>query len=141
MSSGPKNWGTIGSEPTAVLDEDPLFVSDDDLNLQPGSPAIDKGCPLTLVAATDTGSGTEVAVDDARFFQDGWAGVSPDWIAVGSVGTVAEIDSIDYENNTIQLVTSITRNAADPVWLYKNSSGNTVLYGLKPDIGAFESNH
>ena len=51
MTSGPKNWGTIGSEPTAVLDEDPLFVSDDDLSLQAGSPAIDKGCPLTQVAA------------------------------------------------------------------------------------------
>jgi hypothetical protein len=40
-------------------------------------------------------------------------------------------------NSVFTLAAPIARNFADPVWLYKNSSGNTILYGMKPDIGAF----
>jgi hypothetical protein len=139
MSSGSKSWGTIASEPGAVLNENPLFAGGDDLTLQTGSPAIDAGCPLTRVSAADTGSGTALVVDDARFFQDGWAGVPADWIAVGSSDNTAEIVSIDYDANTVTLATPLARSPAEPVWLYKNSTGSTVLRGSAPDIGAFES--
>ena len=57
---------------------DPLFVSaaatGTDLHLQAGSPAVDAGGPLTTVAAADSGSGTSLVVDDATYFQPGWAG-------------------------------------------------------------------
>jgi hypothetical protein len=123
----------------------PLFYSyvddtnyGDDFHLQSSSPAIDKGGPLTRVSSSDSGSGTTLAVDDAGFFQDGWAGVDADWIAVGSTGNVAQIASINYATNVITLASPITRSAGAPIYLYKNSSGQQVLYGSAPDIGAYE---
>jgi MYXO-CTERM domain-containing protein len=141
MSSGPKSWGgPVGTEPNAVLDQDPSFVDQatGNLALQAGSPAIDKGGALTLVTASDSGSGTTLQVDDAHYFQPGWAGTEGDWIAVGSVDNVAQIGAIDYAANTITLTSAVARSSGDSVWLYKNSSGSVVLIGTAPDIGAFE---
>ena len=141
MSSGPKSWGPpIGDEPHAVLDQDPLFVDSTARNfaLQDGSPARDSGGPLTTVAASDGGGGTSLVVGDAHFFQPGWAGTEADWIAVGSVGNMAQITAIDYESGTLTLASPLTRSAGDAVWLYKGSSGAVVLVGSAPDIGAFE---
>jgi hypothetical protein len=115
-----------------------LFVGLDDFRLQLGSPAIDAGAPLTTVHSSDTGGGTSLVVVDSRMFQDGWAGVEPDSIAVGSVESVAKIVSIDYSTNTITLATPISRSPGSPVWLVSNSSGTRVLFGGAPDIGAFE---
>jgi len=131
------SWSAfISDEPNGVFNEDPVLL--DDLTLDPGSPAIDRGGPLTLVSAGDAGTGTALIVDDAGFFQDGWAGVLPDWIAVGTAGNVAEIASIDYDANEITLSGSVTRSSGDPVWLARDSSGRTVLIGDAPDIGAYE---
>lgn len=137
-------WWLV-NDPVETFDvnADPLVVggtSDCNFNLQSTSPAINKGGSLTAVASSDTGSGTTLVVTDARPFQDGWAGVSPDWIAVGTTGNIAQITSIDYANNVITLASAITRSANNPVYLYKNSSGVQVLYGSAPDIGAFEYN-
>ena len=113
-----------------------------DLTLMANSPAIDFGVSLTKVAASDSGSGTVLIVEDATYFQDGSCApsgkIEADWIAVGSVNNVVKISSINYATNTITLEDSITRNANDDVWLYKNSSGDIVLYGSAPDIGAYE---
>lgn len=118
------------------------LASGSDFSLQSSSPAIDSGGPLTRVAAADTGSGTSLIVEDARFFQDGWGmenrGVHADWIAVGSASNVVEIASINYDTNTITLANSINRNDGDPVYIYSNSNGIRVLYGNAPDIGAYE---
>ena len=65
------------------MNQDPLLDTGGDFSLLAGSPAIDRGKPLTQVAATDSGSGVTLLVDDAGYFQDGWAGVDPDWLAVG----------------------------------------------------------
>lgn len=112
------------------------------LDLQPGSPAIDAGGALTTVAVADTGSGTSLIVSDARYFQDGTYApsgtVQADRIAVGKVGNVVQISSINYSTNTITLANSISRNNNDPVWLYKKSDGALVLYGSAPDAGAYE---
>ncbi len=112
------------------------------LNLQPTSPAIDKGGPLTTVAAGDAGSGTTLVVADAGFFQDGSYAppgrVQPDWIAVGTATNAVQIVSINYSTNTITLANSISRTGNDPVWLYKKSDGVRVLFGSAPDAGAFE---
>jgi MYXO-CTERM domain-containing protein len=141
LSAGSRSWGApIGTDPHSVLNQDPLFGSlpGDVLSLQPGSPARDAGGPLTAVASSDPGSGTSLVVDDAHFFQPGWAGTSADWVAIGAVDRVVEIRAIDYPTNTITLANAVPRAAGDPVWLYKDSSGRVVLYGAAPDIGAFE---
>ena len=113
------------------------------LNLTSSSPAIDQGGALTFVGNSDTGSGTSLIVDDAGYFQDrtwgpSYADIEADWIAVGALGNVVQISSINYSTNTITLASSITRNDGDPVWLYKKSDGTQVLYGSAPDAGAYE---
>jgi hypothetical protein len=62
----------------------------------------------------------------------------PDWIAIGTVGNVVAIASINYATNTITLASPMTWNANDKIWLYKDSSGRLVLKGAAPDIGAHE---
>jgi len=106
--------------------------------LETGSPAIDAGGALTHVSTADPGLGFDLIVDDAGMFQDGWAGTSPDWIAVGTVGNVAQITSINLITNTLTLATPLARSAGQPVFLFKDSSGRQVFYGAAPDIGAYE---
>jgi hypothetical protein len=62
-----------------------------------------------------------------------------DWIAVGTVGNIAQIASINNQTNTLTLTSAITRADGAPVWLYKKSDGVRVLYGAAPDAGALES--
>ncbi len=126
------------------IEGDPEFTDGDgyDFTLQSSSPCINAGGHLTIVHSDDTGTGTTLKVVDAGYFQDSWGidGVQADWIAVGSVNNVVQISSINYDTNTITLANSISRQDNDPVWLYKDSSGNRVLFGSAPDIGAFEYN-
>jgi len=145
-------WDWQGYTYINNLEEDPLFNNPDttdpmsinlpDLRIQSGSPAIDKAVELTRVASEDTGSGLELKVEDAGYFQDGSWGpkdkVQADWIAVGRVDNAVQIESINYETNTITLKNPISRNKGDPIWLYKDSTGRRVLYGSAPDIGAYE---
>ena len=109
------------------------------LDLQSGSPAIDKGGVLTTVTSA-TGSGTSIAVTNAGYFQDGSWGpagvVQADWIAIGTPTNAVQITSIT--GNTIKLANTINWNTGDSVWLYKKSDGVRVLYGTKPDAGAYE---
>ncbi len=130
-----------GSETHALYNKDPQIQAAGvaSFPLKINSPAIDRGGPLTRVSAGDSGSGTNVSVTDAGMFQDGWAGISPDWIAVGSPTNAAQIATIDYTANIIRLRTPLSRKAGDPVWLFKDSNGTQVLYGNAPDIGAYES--
>ncbi len=114
-----------------------------DLRLRPGSPCLDKGIGLT--AASRPGSkATRLSVDDPYFFQDGtWgssmSGIRPDWIAIGTVDNVVEIQSISYEERLIILAEPRTWKKRAPVWLFRDSSGRRGLYGKAPDIGAHES--
>jgi hypothetical protein len=122
-----------------IINTDPLLVDTTSRNfsLQPSSPAIDHGGPLTT--ATNAGSNaTMLRVGDAGPFQDGWAGVQHDWISVGATGNYSEIASIDYTTNTITLRTPLTWSVNAPIYLFKDSTGRQVLYGSAPDIGAFE---
>jgi len=109
------------------------------LDLQSGSPAIDKGGALTTVTSS-TGSGTSITVSNASYFQDGTYGptgvVQADWIAVGTPTNVVQISSIS--GNTINLAKSINWTNGQSVWLYKKSDGVIVLYGSAPDAGAYE---
>jgi len=137
LSTGSIPWAlAIDSEPHHVLNQDPLFLGATDFHLRTGSPATGAGGPLTTVAATDSGGGTTLVTTDAHFFQPGWGGAVPDWIAVGSTGNTVRIASINYSTNTITLANAITRSPGQPIWLFKNSSGSAVLSGAGPDIGA-----
>jgi hypothetical protein len=128
----------INSEIGVVLNKNPQFIDTINFAITAGSPAINKGGSLTTTSSSDPRNGMQLVVNDAGMFQDGWAGVQPDCIAVGSVTNVACISSINYLTNTIILNTSIARNINDPVYLYKDSSGKQVLFGSAPDIGAYE---
>lgn len=133
--------GALQSSSGSIINQDPLLTNyaNNDFTLQTGSPAINAGCPLTNVNTADSGSGTTLILDETAFFQDGWAGVDADWIAVGSPTNTVQISSIDYNSDIITLATPISRSDGDPVYLYRDSDGTRVLYGSAPDIGAVES--
>lgn len=133
------NWAaTYSAESTyaALHDQNPLFTNyPTDVTLQAGSPALAAGVSLTTVAVADTGLGTTLVVEDAHYFQPGWAGVNADWIRIGAA-TTAQISAINYDTNTITLVTGVSRSDGDPVYLYRNSSGTVVLTGIAPNVGS-----
>lgn len=106
------------------------------------SPQIDGGTNLTLANGAGDNNAT-LHVDDALYFQDGTWGsslsnIQADWIAIGTVTNVVQISSIDYENNTITLAEAKSWADDAPIWLYKKSDGEVVLYGSAPDYGAHE---
>jgi hypothetical protein len=133
------------------LTADPLFLNPDitdpnslvmpNLSLQAQSRAIDGGRYLARAIGAGTSS-TTLIVDDASYFQDGtWApsGTSnADWVAIGTVNNVVQIDSIDYATNKITLVSPMTWSYMANIWLYKKSDATRVLYGAAPDYGAYE---
>ena len=115
-----------------------------DLTLQSSSTAIDTGTYLTQASGAGS-STTTLVVSDASYFQDGtWgsdlakATLHADLIAIGTVGKVVQIQSIDYSTNTITLASPMTWANGAPIWLYKKSDGAQVLYGSAPDMGAHE---
>lgn len=136
FTTGSVTWGSpFVGEAHGVRNSNPLFVSSTDFHLQSGSPARGAGGPLTTTAGSGSGS-TALIVTDAHFFQDGW-GTTADCIAVGTVANTACVSSINYGTNTITLASPLTWSNAQSVWLFKNSSSVTVLYGSAPDMGAY----
>lgn len=138
------NWGKASADPLFVNPNitDPTSLVLPDLTLQAGSPCLRAGTYMTLANGAGTAS-TLLAVDDAYPFQDGsWgsdlarAGFFPDWIAIGSVTNVVEIESVDYGTRVITLASPMTWADNAPVWLYMKSDGSRVLYGSAPEVGA-----
>ncbi len=140
------NWVTSNGDPKFVNPDisQPASKTLPDLSLQPSSPAIDKGTYLTQANGSGSSS-TTLIVQDALYFQDGsWgsdlarSNLHADWIAIGAVTSVVQISSINYSTNTITLASPMTWSDNAPVWLYKKSDREVVLYGSAPDIGAYE---
>ncbi len=107
----------------------PLFVDTtiEDFHLQAASPCVDSACFLTKT--TNSGSGTVITVEDARYFTDGFGVIEGDLIQVGS-NIPVRVTDVDYEGNVITVNEDIS-------W----ENGNAVSYpyeGSAPDIGAFE---
>lgn len=98
-----------------------------DFHLEDGSPAIDRGRPLTWTDGR--GSGKKIRVEDAGYFTDGYGVVEGDLIQIGDDSAV-RITAIDYRRNVIAVDRSLSWQDAEPVSLAYNGSA--------PDIGAFE---
>jgi len=108
------------------IEADPLFTNPDngDFTLQPGSPAIDAGDWLTHT--NGSGTGTQITVEDAGYFCDGFGFVDGDLIKVGS-NPVVRIININYDTNIIITDNPISWNDAEPVSL--------PYQGNRPNIG------
>lgn len=135
------------TDPMALFFSNGRWVGKPDLSLQSDSPAIDGAVYLTQTNGSGSNA-TTLIVNDAKYFQDGtWgsdlarADLHPDWIAIGKVSNSVEISSIDYGTNVITLSSPMTWSNRDPVWLYKKSQGDVVLFGDAPDYGAHEYVH
>jgi len=141
------NWLTSMGDPKFVNETVDLTnipnATSPNLSLQPGSTCI--GAGVALAKATGAGSNsTTLVVNTAMPFQDGTWGADmthgvtlfPDVIAIGTVSNTVAIQSINYAANTITLASPMTWTNGAPIWLYKNSSGQRVLYGTAPDLGA-----
>ena len=108
----------------------PVFVSSQravfrDFELAQGSPGRDAAAPLTTTAAT--GSGSEVVVADASYFNDGY-GLGPgDLISVGAERELRVL-RVDFAANRLYLDRSIGWAVGAPVHLE--------YAGAAPDIGA-----
>jgi hypothetical protein len=132
-SSSAPNYPDTGSLlTTATMSQ--MFVSSSDYHLAAGSPAIDKGAPLTAAVNTGTNS-TNLVVGRASYFHDGYCVGgeclnTADSIVVGRNAPV-RILSINDLTNVITLATPMTWTAGTVVTLPYS--------GTAPDIGAFES--
>lgn len=147
QTSGSLAWSAEAStQKNPILNKDPFFVQGSSIVANQSyyltsasTNAIDAGVRLSTAVGSGSGSVTLVTTDSGMF-QDGWAGVTPDCIAVGTTSNMACIVSIDDATDTITLATALTWNDGDPIWLYSNTTGTRVLYGSGVDLGAFEYN-
>lgn len=113
------------------FDTNPLFlnttISSPNFSLANGSPCIDKGVPLTT--PTNLGSGTQIPVEDAGYFFDGFGIVSGDMIQVGTEEVL--ITQVDYTNNILTVNRTISWTGSTPISL--------PFAGNAPDPGAHEN--
>jgi hypothetical protein len=144
------NWLTRNGDPlfldnTLTISVPPSSTVPN-LSLQSSSPAINGGTYLTQANGSGSSS-TMLVVNDALYFQDGTWGsdltraagrMQADWIAIGWVGNIVQIKSINYSTNTITLRSPMTWSDRANIWLYKKSDGLQVIYGSAPDYGAYE---
>lgn len=112
------------------LDAEPQFVDPgaDDYRLQRGSPGIDAGKPLATTR--ERGSGTEVLINDARWFYDGFGipGEEGDLVLIGK--RQVRVVHADIERNVL---------VVDRPLAWKQGEGVALPYvGGAPDLGAYE---
>jgi hypothetical protein len=132
------NWEEIG---------DPLFIYDGsnlnslvlqsdfnlgvqpDFHLQVSSPCINNAGFLTEIVS-DTGSGTQIKVNDAGYFVDGWGIIEGDIIQLQNSTQRVKVISVNYELNTLDL---------DRIIVWTEGQGVALAYeGSNPDQGAYE---
>jgi hypothetical protein len=119
---------------------DPFSTTAPNLNLQATSPAKDFGGALTTVSS---GCNTStLTLSDAKYFQDGTFAptgtISADWIAIGTVGNIKQISTVNYSTNQVTFADAFSCTNGQNVWLYKKSDGGVTLSGSAPDAGAYE---
>jgi len=108
----------------------PMFTNPDngDLTLQTGSPAIMTAAPLTKTAGS--GSGTQITLEDARYFCDGYGIVDGDRIQIGSNEVM--ITSVNYDTNVIIVDQTISWSNGDPVILPGYYDIGAIQSGVEP---------
>lgn len=114
------------------LDVEEGFVDaeHDDFRLRPDSACRDSGEPLAY--ATDDGAGTVLALDDVRWFYDGFGipGEEGDLVMIGAARTLARVREVDTSNRRLVLDRSVT---------WKKGDGVSLPYtGSASDLGAYE---
>lgn len=112
------------------LSFNPMFQDEKerDLHLQPFSPLINAGVFLTQT--TSQGSGTNIYVEDARYFMDGWGIIEGDTIQLEGDNRTALVVEVDYENNIIIVDRPLIWNLGQNISL--------AYHDYSPDIGAYE---
>ena len=89
---------------------------------------IDKGAFLTKTVGS--GEGLTIAVEDARYFMDGWGITGGDVIQLEGGAETATITHVDYEKNLLTI---------DRPLRWGEGQGVSLPYsGSAPDIGAYE---
>ncbi|MDZ7375783.1 MAG: right-handed parallel beta-helix repeat-containing protein [candidate division KSB1 bacterium] len=111
------------------LDADPHFADKNKLDFQltSQSPCIDAGVSLTKTV--DEGSGTQIQVEDASYFCDGWGIIEGDVIQIGDHEPV-QIIAIDYATQIVTINRALQWQAGEGV--------SFPYCGLAPEIGAHE---
>jgi hypothetical protein len=111
-------------------DSAPLFVDSGEREFQllEESPAIDAGSFLTKTM--NAGSGTQMHVEDVRYFTGGFDMIEGDRIQLEGQSQTVRITNVDYENSILTLDTPLTWAAGQGVSLPYS--------GHAPDIGAYE---
>ena len=132
IGTNPLSWweNNYASNFNNNIQDDPEFnnVASADFELQSGSPCIDTGDWLTTTR--NAGSGTNIPVEDATYFIDGYGIVEGDLIQLEGETATARITNVNYNTNTLTVDKSLT---------WSNGQGVSFPYsGSKPDIGAYE---
>ena len=112
------------------VDIDPLLVDPEngDFRLQNGSPAI--GAASSLTNTINSGNGTQITLDDAGYFCDGFGLINGDQITIGSNPPVT-ITNVNYDTNIITVDQPVSWNNGDPVFLCYDIGA--VQSGAEPD--------
>jgi hypothetical protein len=126
------NWDQPGVDPrfANLAGSDPDDPGLPNLHLQSDSPCIDGGSFPTRITSA-TGSGTQLQVEDAGYFVDGWGipQVEGDEVQL-SDGQRARVTSVDYDTNTIVVDRAVS-------WTLNQGIG-LAYRGAAPDLGAYE---
>jgi parallel beta-helix repeat protein len=114
------------------VDADPGFVdvAGGDFRLRASSREIDSG--VFVAHAKADGHGTELPVDDVRWFHDGFGipGQAGDKIQIQGTQLTAEVIDVDYDSNKLILDRNLTWERGDGV--------HVAFAGEAPDSGAYE---
>ena len=113
--------GNIELDPRLVLDDDGMPVG-----LETDSPCLDAGGDLTVTVGQ--GEGTELVVEDARWFCDGNGLIAGDEVVIGR-DQPARVVRVDYDQNMLTLDRPARWQHGEPV--------NLKHRGPAPEIGPF----
>lgn len=114
---------------SAAGDPDPFDPFALDFRLEAGSPCVDNGGFLAQ-ATNDGQDSTDLQVDDAGYFIDGYGMVEPDLIQLEGQTRAVAIAAVDYDTDTLTLAEPLTWSAGDGVSL--------PYHGARPDQGLHE---
>lgn len=125
------NWEEAGDPGfvAATGDPDPFDFTQLDFHLTAGSPCLDGGGFLTQAINSGAGS-TQLIVENAGYFFDGFGFVEADMIQFEGQDNAVAIASVDYATNTIALTRPMSWSAGAGV--------GAPYRGDWPDQGMFE---